>query len=302
MELVGRLLGLLALLLAGTALRAVGVLDETRSERLNAFAYYVALPALIFVSTYDQSVASLVTPALFAGHSFVLLATAGVAWAVHRGRGERAERSVAIVQSYHSNVGYLGFPLIAATFDARVTAVAGVVLGVVSLVQVPLTIAVFVSVNEADVPLRREATQLVANPVLLSLLAGLLVGAGDVGVPAGVAGGLDAVGSLALPTALLCVGASLDVDVPSVDAWSTGTVVALKVVFMPVLAWLVFRGLASDAATVTASVVMLGTPTAVSTFVFAGELGGDTEFASLNVFASTVASVATLFSLVALVG
>jgi len=46
---------------------------------------------------------------------------------------------------------------------------------------------------------------------------------------------------------------------------------------------------------------MLGTPTAVSTFVFANELGGDREFASLNVFVTTLASVATLFVLITLV-
>lgn len=302
MELVGRLLGLLALLLAGTALRAGNVLDRTRSERLNAFAYWVALPALIFVSTYDQSMLAVVTPALVGGHVFVLLSTAGLAWAFFRQRGERDRQSVAVVQSYHSNIGYLGFPLIAATFEAGVTAVAGVILGVVSLVQVPLTVGVFVSVNQADVPFRREVAKLAANPVLLSLVAGVVVSVSSVGVPPGIAGGLDALGSLALPTALLCVGASLDVEVPSFDAWATGMVVVLKVVFMPALAWVVFRALAADAATVTASVVMLGTPTAVSTFVFAGELGGDTEFASLNVFASTVASIVTLFSLVALFG
>jgi len=46
---------------------------------------------------------------------------------------------------------------------------------------------------------------------------------------------------------------------------------------------------------------MLRTPTAVSTFVFANELGGDREFASLNVFVTTLASVATLFVLITLV-
>lgn len=70
---------------------------------------------------------------------------------------------------------------------------------------------------------------------------------------------------------------------------------------MPVLAWVVFSLLAVDTATFIASVVMLGTPTAVSTFVFASELGGDEEFASLNVFATTLVSIGTLFVLIALV-
>ena len=301
MEVVGRLLALLALLLVGTGLRATGVLDDARTDRLNDVAYYVALPALIFVSTYDRSIGELVTPALLAGLLFVLFATAILAWLVHRNRPSRARQSVAVVQSYHSNLGYLGFPLVAATFGADVTAVAGVILGVVGLVQVPLTVLVLVAFNDADAAIGRELRGLVTNPVLASLFAGLAVGSAGIAFPSFAVVGLDAVGALSLPLALLCVGASLRVDLPTTDFGATGAVVALKIGCMPVLAWAVFSLLTVDPATFTASVVMLGAPTAVSTFVFAGELGGDEEFASLNVFATTLASVASLFLLIALV-
>jgi len=302
MDVLGRLLALLALLLVGAGLRTSGLLDEARTARLNAVAYYLALPALVFVSTYDRPIAGLLSPTLLVGLLAVVSGTAALAWAVHRNRPSSSRRSVAVVQSYHSNLGYLGLPLVAATFDAEVTAVASVILGVLSLVQVPLTVLVLATVNGADASLRRELSQLATNPVLATLVVGIAVGSAGLAVPASVAGGLDAVGSLALPLALLCVGASLDVDLPAVDLGATGSVVALKIGCMPLLAWAVFSALDVGAATFTASVVMLGTPTAVSTFVFANELGGDAEFASLNVFATTLASVATLFVLIAVVG
>ncbi|WP_122089237.1 AEC family transporter [Halalkalicoccus subterraneus] len=302
MALFLRLAALLALLLVGAGLRSAGVLDDARTARLNAAAYYGALPALIFVSTYDRAIGELLSARLLGGLLVVLFSTATLAWVVHRNRSSSARRSVAVVQSYHSNLGYLGLPLVASTFGADVTAVASVVLGVVSLVQVPLTVAILVGMNDADAAIKREVAELVRNPVLLSLLAGLAVGSSGVAVPAGVAVGLDAVGSLALPLALLCVGASLQVDAASLDPVATGSVIALKIGCMPLLAWIVFSALSVDPATFTASVVMLGTPTAVSTYVFAGELGGDRAFASLNVFGTTLVSVATLFVLIALVG
>lgn len=302
MEVLGRLLALLGLLFVGAGLRFAGVLDDARTARLNAIAYYVALPALVFVSTYDRDVAALVSPALFGGLVFVVVAVAALAWTVHRNNPERGHRSVAVVQSYHSNLGYLGLPLVAATFADDVTAIASVVLGVVSLVQVPLTVFVLTTLNGTDASVREELGRLATNPVLLALFAGLAVGALTFSVPGSVAAGLDALGTLALPVALLCVGASLQVDVPNVDVGATGAVVALKVGLMPALAWATFAALAVDATTFTAAVVMLGTPTAVSTYVFATELGGDEEFASLNVFFTTLASVATLFVLVRAVG
>ncbi|EMA47845.1 transporter [Halococcus saccharolyticus DSM 5350] len=68
------------------------------------------------------------------------------------------------------------------------------------------------------------------------------------------------------------------------------------------LAWVVFSTLAVDPAALTAGVVMFGTPTSVSTFVYTTELGGDEGFASLNVFVTTVASIGSLFVLIHLIG
>ncbi|WP_435183610.1 AEC family transporter [Halobellus sp. EA9] len=302
MEVLGRLLGLLVLLFAGTGLRRVGVLGPTRTKRLNDLTYYVALPALVFVSTYDRAIGDLLTPALVAGSLAVLIGTAGVAWLLHRNRVDRDRRGVAIVQSYHSNLGYLGLPLIAATFSGDVTAVASVVLGVVSLTQVPLTIAVLTGINGAGASIGDELTELVRSPVLLTLVLGLTVGSVGVSVPGPLTVGLDALGSLALPLALLCVGASLQFELPDGDLGTSAAVVALKMAWMPALAWAVFSTLDVGAAAFTAAVVMLGMPTAVSTYVFANELGGDPEFASLNVFLTTLASVGTLFVLIQTVG
>ena len=304
MEVLGRLLGLLALLLAGTGLRRVGILDAGRTALLNQTAYYVALPALVFVAIYDQAIGDVVSWELFAAVVAALLGTALVASAVHRHRAPTARRSVAVVQSYHSNLGYLGLPLVAATFDAEVTAIASVILGIGALVQVPLTVIVLVSMNEptAEGAMGRHLRSVAGNPVLVALVAGIAVGAVDIGVPAAAATALDWAGALALPLALLCVGATLRIDPATIDRRATAAVVALKVACMPAIAWGVLAFLGVGAATLTAGVVMLGTPTAVSTYVFATELGGDAGFASLNVFVTTVASVASLTVLIEAVG
>jgi len=301
MEVVLRLLGLLVLLLVGTGLRSTGVLTTRRTARLNTVAYYGALPALVFTATYDRDIAALLTPGLFVGVVGVLGSTAALAWLVNARRGIPARRSVATVQSYHSNLGYLGLPLVAATFEAEVTAIASVVLGIGSLTQVPITILVLVSTTGADTRFRSQLVELVKNPVLLALVAGIVIGSLGIGVAAPAIVVMDALAGLALPLALVCVGATLQIDGGTLDWGATGSVIGLKLVVMPALAWAAFSALDVGSATFTASIVMLGTPTAVSTYVFASELGGDSEFASVNVFATTVASLASLFVLIRLV-
>ncbi|RRJ31816.1 AEC family transporter [Halocatena pleomorpha] len=295
-----RLMALLGLLMVGTGLRVTGVLDDNRAAQLNTLTYYVALPALIFISTYQRSISALLSPALLEGLVLVVVVTVGLAWLIHRNAATQY-RSVALVQSYHSNLGYLGLPLVAATFEPRVTAIASVILGVVSLIQVPLTVLILTTMSGTDTRFLNELQRLITNPVLVSLLVGLAVGSTGLAVPSVVASGLDAIGTLALPLALLCVGSSLKVDLSAVDLSATGWVVALKNGCMPALAWGVFSLLTVNPATFTASVVMFGTPTAVSTFVYANELGGDEQFASLNVFITTLISTGTLFVLIRLV-
>jgi hypothetical protein len=293
MEVLWRLGYLLAFLAAGLGARSVGVLTERRTDRVTAVAFYVALPSLVFASTYDQRVGELVSPALVAGVVLVIAATAGVAWVTTRREPSRARRSVAVVQSYHSNLGFLGVPLVALTLGREATAVASVVLGIAVLVHVPLTVVVLVSVNDADAAVRSELAALARNPVLVSLALGLAAGSVGVAVPAALGAGLGAVGELALPLALLGVGASLRVEVADVDPGATARVVATKVGLMPAVAWAVFSALAVSRAAFAAAVLMFGMPTAVSTYVYATELGGDPEVASLNVFATTVTAVVT---------
>lgn len=298
MELFVLLAGMLVVLGVGLGARRVGLLTPPRRERVNAFAYYVALPALILSSTYDQALSAVVSLRLLAGVAVVLAITAATAALVHRRREPAAVRSVAVVQSYHTNLGYLGVPVVATTFGDLATAKATVVLAAASLLQITLTVLVLSTANDADASLAAELRGLLVNPALLSVLVGLAAATVGVALPAALDRGLDALGDTALPLALLCVGASLALEVDEVEYGTVGTVVAIKLLAMPALALAVFALLDADPSTVRAGVAMFAMPTAVSTYVFAAELGGDRELASLNVFATTVGSVASLLIVV----
>ncbi|WP_224450311.1 AEC family transporter [Haloprofundus salilacus] len=302
MDVVSNLVYLLVVLCVGFLARYVGLLNETRADRLTQFAFYVALPALVFTSTASQSLGDVLEPRLVLGFWTVLLAAAAVGWVVHRRRSSPSVRSVAVVQSYHCNLGFLGLPIVAATFGDVATAKASLLLGIGALTQVPLTIAVLVFVNNTDADLRDELGGLFTNPVLAALCVGLFFSALGVSVPGAVWTGLDAVAQLALPVALVVVGASLSLDETSVDLSTVGSVVALKMLVMPAIALATFSLLSADVSTTRAGVLMLAMPTAVSTFIYATELGGDANLASANVFATTVASVGTILVVLQFVG
>jgi len=283
-----------ALVVVGFLARRRGVLTEARNERLGQLAFYVLLPALIFASTAEEDVAALLSAELVVGMLLVLGAVLALAWVANR-RGVDDRRSVALVQSYHGNLGYFGVPVVAATLGSTAAATASVLLGLTVLVQIPLTIVVLVSINDAEAAFGAEFRSVATNPILLSLAASLAFASLDRPIPGVVDVGLGWLSAFALPVALLAVGGSLRATGYGESVGRTGRVVALKVLVMPVLAWVAFGALGVDALVRHTAVVMFGAPTAVSTYVYATELGGDATFASLNVFATTVAALGTLF-------
>lgn len=302
MSVLGQFLFMLAFLVLGVGARHVGVLRESHVNWLTAFAFYVALPALIVSSTYDRPLGELVSPALVVGFWAVVGTTVLAAWLVHRRTEDDGRRSVAIVQSYHGNLGFLGVPLVAATLGGQATAVASVLLGVGTLTQVPVTVLTLVRTNDVAASVAGELRSVATNPILLSLGAGVLASIYGIGLPAVVDGGLTAIADLALPLALVCIGGTLDTDLPDARLRDAGSVVALKIVWMPVLAYVVYSALGLGPTALAAGVLMLGTPTAVSTYVYATELGGDVTAASTNVFATTLVSLGTLSVLAWLLG
>ncbi|ACV46538.1 MULTISPECIES: AEC family transporter [Halomicrobium] len=296
LDLLGRFAYMLALVAVGFGARRLGVLTNDRNERLGQVAFYVLLPALVFSSTYDKRLGELVSVALVAGLVVVIGTLVALSLVSNRG-GDDDVRSVAVIQSYHGNFGYFGVPVVAATLGSTAAATASIILGLGALIQIPLTILVLVRINETEADFLGELRNLVTNPILLTLGVGLVFATLQLDVPTAAGTGLDWLSTLALPVALLAVGGSLDPRGPEIPLTRTATVVGLKVLVMPLIAWLVFSGLGADAMTRNAALVMFGAPTAVSTYVYATELGGDSAFASVNVFATTVASIVSLFFL-----
>jgi predicted permease len=295
---------MLALLAAGVAARRVGLLTPRRRDALTDAAFYLALPALVYSSTYGQPLGEVLSVTLVAGVVAALGVGIALSWVVHRSHDDAATRSVAVVQSYHANLGFLGLPLVAATFGAGAVEAgkASVILGVGALVHVPATVVILSVVNDADADLASEAVSLLRNPVLLALGAGLASAAVGWAPPPAVTTGLSWAAEAALPLALVGVGASLALDGVAIDYPTVGAVAAMKLLAMPLIAFAAFSALGGAPSTVRAGVVMFAMPTAVSTFVYASALGGDDGLASVDVFATTVASAATLLPVLWLVG
>lgn len=302
MSVLSNLLYMLTLLGVGLAGRASGALTPPRTSYLTRFAFVIALPALIFTSTATQPLESVLSPALVVAIPAILAGLVLLSLAAHRHTPGADARSVAVVQSYHGNLGFLGVPIVATTFGGLATAKASLILGIAALIQIPLTIAILVTMNGSDRSIARELTTLATNPILGALGLGLVFSVTGLPVPGVVATPLGLVADLALPIALLAVGASLSPEFGGFHTTTVARTTLLKTAVMPLLAFGVFTALDVPQTTLQAGVVMMAMPAAVSTFVYATELGGNEDLASVTVFVSTIVSLILVFATLPLLG
>lgn len=131
---------------------------------------------------------------------------------------------------------------------------------------------------------------IVTNPIILGILFGLPFSLFDITLPAFLSGTVDSISKTATPMALLSIGAAFSFSdakkklTPAIVA-SFIKLFALPLVFMPFAIALGFRESA-----LVSILIMLGSPTTVTSYVMAKNMDND------GVLASNIVMIATLVS------
>ncbi|MEV0397399.1 AEC family transporter [Polymorphospora rubra] len=275
-----------------------GLLGPQSADVLARLAFYVATPALLFVTLAGASPGDVFTPALAA---FVAstVAVAGAYALVARlwWRRDAGQVTIGTLSASYVNAGNLGIP-IAAYVLGDVSFIAPVLLFQV-LLAAPVALAVLDITTTGRRPSPRRLLLLpLRNPVMLASALGLLVSAVGWRPPAALLAPVELVGSAAVPLALIALGVSLPGSKPFAPADDTRDrylAVALKVVVQPLLAYLVGRfalGLSGPA--LLAAVVTSALPTAQNVFVFATRYRQATALARDTVVLSTIVAAVTM--------
>ncbi|MDZ7760708.1 MAG: AEC family transporter [Desulfovermiculus sp.] len=148
----------------------------------------------------------------------------------------------------------------------------------------------------------RMVTEILRNPLILACLVGFALNIVDMPKPAGLFQVFDLLGRAALPVGLLAVGAGLRIT--SLHTNVSGLLASsfIKLILFPMItAFFCFLFQVTGEAK-TVAVLFASLPTAVSAFILARQLGGDTTLMASIVTVHTVLAVATMPLVLALLG
>lgn len=199
-----------------------------------------------------------------------------------------------------SNAGFMGFPLVAAVQGSEAIFYAA---GFVALLNA-LQWTYGQSLISGD-PSYRSPKAILKNPLVLSLLLGILIFCFELPVPAIASDLLAALAALNAPLAMVILGVYL----AQTDARTLFNdphlyvVAAARLVLIPLLTILVLKLLpAQYAAIATTLVIVAAAPIGSNVAVYAQKLGRDYAYAVRGVCLSTLLSAITMPLLMLLVG
>ncbi|MGY1637468.1 AEC family transporter [Geodermatophilus sp. SYSU D00742] len=302
---LGGFAALAAVIAVGWLVGRAGTLGAGASEVLSRLAFYVATPALLFLTLAEADPSVLVSPHLVAtAGSAVGCALLFVVLARWRRRVPATDLATGALASSYVNAGNLGVP-VAVYVLGDASYVAPVLLFQV-LVMAPVGLAVLAGRQPAGSSRWRVLTAPVRTPVVVGCALGLLVATTGGDLPAVVLRPVELTAGLAVPAALLAYGMSLHGAPRPASGSGAGRVwlaVALKTVGQPLLAYALGRWVAGlDGGELLAVTVTSALPTAQNVFVYAAASGRSTVLARDVVLVTTVLSVPVLLGVALLLG
>lgn len=298
-----------AIIVAGVLLGKLKLLGPASSEALNRFVYLLALPSVLFLGTARAPLAELLNgPFLgaFLGAMLLIYAIGAMLGRLIHREGAAVVCMQGLSASF-SNTGYMGIPLFLAAFGADRLAPAILATVVMSVIMVGIAVVWLelaasrgrgVAGALADV-----GKALAKNPLIVSSAAGVLwsVLLPGIALPAPVVTFCELVGGSAGPCALFAIGLFLGSRKLAADMGEIGWIVALKLLWQPLLTWVLIETLFPMDAFWTASALILAAlPTGGLTFVVASQYKVYVERTSAVILVSTVLSMLTLSVLLAL--
>ena len=286
---------------------ALGRFNEVEPDALNTITVYVLAPALV--------VHSLATSSLTGGTILAIVVAVGLFTAVMVGIGELVGRLTGqtepmlgafVLVSVFPNTGNYGIPLADFAFGPTGRSVAVLVTALQAVLL--FTVGIYIAARGGETSPLGDMKRVFGVPLVYAVVVALAARYLGVVPPADstLMTTLELVGNASIPVMLLILG----IQLAGVDTEGTlqpvGVAAALRLVVAPVVATLVVLLVGFGDSTVARVVVLLlATPTGVTTIILVGAFSsvGDgldpNEFTSATVLVTTVASVVSVTALVA---
>lgn len=271
-------------------------LDKDSVRRFNSLVFHTLLPLMLFNNIYKSNIRGGVSTRCLGLALAVLLALFLLTWLlVKRIEPANDQRGVTIQASFRSNFLLLGMPLIQELCPGADLATVSVMLAIVVPCFNVLAVITLETFSRKQIDVKKILLGIAKNPLIIASALGILANLSGLPLPDCLANPISQLGASASPVALLLLGAQFEFHDVRLHRRNLAICTALRLVVFPgvALPLAALAGLRGPEFAVLIS--MFATPTAVSSFSMAAQMGGNPELAASAVTLTTLLSSGTMF-------
>jgi len=271
-------------------------LDKDSVRRFNSLVFHTLLPLMLFNNIYRSNIRGGVSVRCLGLALGVLLALFLLTWLlVKRIEPANDQRGVMIQASFRSNFLLLGMPLIQELCPGADLATVSVMLAIVVPCYNMLAVVTLEAFSRKQIDGKKILLGIAKNPLIIASALGILANLSGLALPDCLASPISQLGASASPVALLLLGAQFEFHDVRLHRRNLAVCTALRLIVFPgvALPLAALAGLRGPEFAVLIS--MFATPTAVSSFSMAAQMGGNPELAASAVTLTTLLSSGTMF-------
>ncbi|PLY01398.1 MAG: AEC family transporter [Desulfuromonas sp.] len=297
LEILNIVLPVFAVIGLGFLLRRWQMIDQPFIHQTNRLVFYVALPLLLFykIGTADFFHSFNAT---LAGISVVglLIAFAG-AYVWGKMRSYPASTLGAFTQgAFRGNLAYVGLAMVFNAYGEEGLTRAGLLMGFLVPVLNLLAICALLLPQQDRSRAADNVSwlkQLALNPLIIASALGVLWSFYSLPMPLMLERSLHIASGMALPLALLAIGASFSLEKLRGDLMTAFFATGIKLIWLPLLTAGLLHLTGVTGLDFAIGVLLAATPAATANYIFAQQLGGDAELSGSIVMMSTLSSCVT---------
>ena len=287
-----------ALIFLGFGAHAIGFIDVAGARTMSKFAFYVTLPPFMFLKITASDPAAILNWGFvwrYESSTILIYLTAALIAQLSFRLG-RLESGIFGLNVAYPNYGYMGIPLAILAFGDEAALPMALILFADTIVLLTLT-ACFVSGNEGGpvAAIKRISFTMIANPLVIAVLAGLLFSASGLILPKIPQQFGTLLAGAAAPVALFALGATLFGQPVRAAAAEVTAISLLKLILHPLLVALFFLGLpGQEPLWVKVAILSSCLPVAANVFMLANHYGAYTGRTASAILVSTALASATV--------
>ncbi|MGD9577970.1 MAG: AEC family transporter [Syntrophorhabdus sp.] len=290
MAIIETIVPIFLIIIFGYILQQRGLIKAQFIQEANRFVFLFSLPVLIFTGIMKSdikdvgltNILSVIIPTLvILCFAFLLALTMGL---------KKGTLGSFVQTSFHGNITYIGLAVLYYMLGEEGLKKGSILIGFLILVNNTLAIAVLSWTSQKHGSIGKSLTSVAKTPLIIATLAGMLLLYLGIPVPKILMKSMGILANIALPMALIIIGASMSVGTIKSSFRTSGIVTFIKLMVLPSLSFLFCYLYAIPLSDALPGIILLAAPTATTSFILANQLGGDTELASGVITLSTLLS------------